>query len=187
LADGCSAVLTPELRTSRLRLRAHGAADLDACAAMWANPLVTKHIGGRPSSRGETWQRILKYAGLWTILGYGYWAIEELDGGAFVGDVGFADFHREIEPPIDGIPEAGWALDPRFAGRGYATEALRAALTWADANLAAERSVAIIAPENAASIRVVEKNGYRPTGQTEYKNSPILLFARPRPGDYGVR
>jgi RimJ/RimL family protein N-acetyltransferase len=175
------------LRTSRLRLRAHRATDLDACAAMWANPLVTKHIGGRPSSRRETWQRILKYAGLWTILGYGYWAIEELDGGAFVGDVGFADFHREIEPPIDGIPEAGWALDPRFAGRGYATEALRAALTWADANLAAERSVAIIAPENAASIRVAVKNGYRPTGQTEYKNNAILLFARPRAGDYDNR
>ncbi len=82
------------------------------------------------------------------------------------------------------MPEAGWALDPRFAGRGYATEALRAALTWADANLAAERSVAIIAPENTASIRVAEKTGYRQTGQTEYKNNPILLFARPRAGDY---
>jgi RimJ/RimL family protein N-acetyltransferase len=154
---------------------------------MWASPLVTKHIGGRPSSRGETWLRILQYAGLWTILGYGYWAVEELDGGAFVGDVGFADFCREIQPPIRDLPEAGWALDPRFAGRGYATEALRAALTWADAGLAADRSVAIIAPENVASIRVAEKSGYRPTGQTEYKNNPILMFARPRAGDYDNR
>ncbi len=185
MADGRTAVLAPALRTPRLLLRAHCAADLDACAAMWANPLVTKHIGGRPSSRAQTWQRILKYAGLWRILGYGYWAIEELDGSAFVGDVGFADFHREIEPSIDGMPEAGWAIDPRFAGRGYATEALSAALTWADANLAAERSVAIVAPKNAASIRVAEKTGYRQTGQTEYKNDPILLFARPRAGDYG--
>jgi len=185
LVDGRAPILTPELRTARLRLRAHRAADLDACAAMWANPLVTKHIGGRPSSRGETWLRILQYAGLWSILGYGYWAIEELDGGAFVGDLGFADFCRVIEPPINGVPEAGWALDPRFAGRGYATEALRAALTWGDASLATDRTVAIIAPENTASIRVAEKTGYRPTGQTEYKNNPILMFARPRTGDYG--
>jgi len=184
LVDGGAAILTPELRTARLRLRAHRAADLDACAAMWGNPLVTKHIGGRPSSRAETWLRILQYAGLWSVLGYGYWAIEELDGGAFVGDLGFADFCRAIEPPIDGVPEAGWALDPRFTGRGYATEALRAALTWADASLAADRSVAIIAPENTASIRVAEKSGYRPAGQTEYKNNPILMFARARAGDY---
>jgi RimJ/RimL family protein N-acetyltransferase len=186
LADGRAPILTPVLKTPRLLLRAHRAADLDACAAMWANPLVTKHIGGRPSSRQETWQRILKYAGLWTVLGYGYWAIEEISGGAFVGDVGLADFHRAIDPPIDGIPEAGWAIDPSFSGRGYATEALRAALMWSDANIAADRSVSIVAPENAASIRVAEKNGYRLTERARYKG-PILLFTRPRTGDYGSR
>jgi RimJ/RimL family protein N-acetyltransferase len=181
LADGRTADLTPPmLHSPRLLLRPHRAADLDACAAMWAHPEVTKHIGGRVLSRNETWKGILQYAGLWTVLGYGYWAIEEISSGDFVGDVGFADFYREIEPSIAGIPEAGWALHPRFFGRGYATEALRAALQWGDENLNSDRTVCIIAPENAASIRVAEKNGYRQILQTTYKDEATLLFDRTR-------
>jgi len=147
---------------------------------MWANPAVTKHIGGRAHSRGETWKGILQYAGLWKILGYGYWAIEEISSGAFVGDVGFADFHREMEPSIDGIPEAGWALDPRYWGCGFATEALRTILAWADANLSASRTVCIINPENVPSIRVAEKNGYRRSVETTYKEGTVVVFDRAR-------
>jgi RimJ/RimL family protein N-acetyltransferase len=168
----------PTLHTARLTLRPHHAGDLDACAAMWANPTVTRYIGGRPSGRNETWMRILRYAGLWGILGYGYWAIEERANRAFVGDIGFADFHRELVPAIDGIPEAGWTLDPAFYGRGYATEALLAALGWVDANLASDRSACMILPANAASMRVAEKVGYRETVRTVYKDEPVILLLR---------
>jgi RimJ/RimL family protein N-acetyltransferase len=147
---------------------------------MWSNPAVTLHISGRSSTRQETWARILQYAGLWTLLGYGYWAIEERVTGRFVGDVGFADFHRDFSPSIAGIPEAGWALDPNFYGRGYATEALRGALLWADANMLADRTACIIAPKNAASIRVAEKTGYVETARPTYRGEPKILFARPR-------
>ena len=85
---------------------------------MWSNPTVTRHISGRPSSRTDTWMRMLRYAGLWSMLGFGYWAVEELATSKFVGDVGLADFHRELSPSIVGIPEAGWVLDPAFFGRG---------------------------------------------------------------------
>jgi RimJ/RimL family protein N-acetyltransferase len=50
----------------------------------------------------------------------------------FVGEVGFADFRREINPPLD-APEAGWVLASWAAGNGLATEAMIAALRWADA------------------------------------------------------
>src|SRR5262249_2169311 len=148
------------------------ASDLDACAAMWGNPQVTRHIGGRPSSRQQTWMRILQYAGLWKILGYGYWAIEEISSGTFVGDVGLADFHRDRQPSIEGIPEAGWALDPVFAGRGYATEALQTVLAWADRNVSTDRTVCIIASENTASINVARKSGYRDATQATFNGSP---------------
>jgi len=121
---------------------------------------------------------MLRYAGLWSMLGYGYWAIEERASCKFVGDVGFADFHRELSPSIDGIPEAGWVLDPEFYGRGFATEALRAALAWADANVRSDRTACIIAPENAASIRVAEKAGYLETARTTYHGSPTILLMR---------
>jgi RimJ/RimL family protein N-acetyltransferase len=172
--------VAPTLHTTRLFLRAHRADDLDACAAMWGNPIVTRHITGRASGRHDTWMRILRYAGLWSMLGYGYWAIEERASSRFVGDVGFADFHRELSPPIDGIPEAGWVLDPAFYGRGYATEALLAVLAWADANIPVVQTACIIAPENAASFRVAEKAGYTERTQATYQGEPTVLLKRSR-------
>jgi RimJ/RimL family protein N-acetyltransferase len=124
--------------------------------------------------------RILRYAGLWSLLGYGYWAVEERASSKFVGDVGLADFHRELIPSIDGIPEAGWVLDPAFYGRGYATEALRAALAWADVNVSSDRTACIVAPENGASIRVAEKTGYVEAARTTYHGAPTILLMRPK-------
>ena len=58
--------------------------------------------------------------GLW------FWALVEKATGAFAGDLGFAEFKREIEPSIQGVPEIGWVLAPHAQGKGYATEAVRA-------------------------------------------------------------
>jgi RimJ/RimL family protein N-acetyltransferase len=168
----------PTLETARLRLRAHGAADFADCAAMWADPAVAQHISGRPSSAEESWARILRYAGLWTLLGYGYWAVEEKASGRFAGDVGFADFKRAVEPSFDGAPEAGWVLAPWAQGRGLATEALGAAVAWADRHFGAAPTVCMIAPENAASIRVAGKCGYREYARASYKGDPAILFRR---------
>src|SRR5919198_4635363 len=95
---GMAMTSIPVLETERLRLRAHQAADLDACAAMWADPLVTRHIGGRPFSREETWSKILRYAGHWALTGFGYWAVVDKASGTYIGEGGFADFKREVQP-----------------------------------------------------------------------------------------
>ncbi|SMF76575.1 GNAT family N-acetyltransferase [Allosphingosinicella indica] len=168
----------PVLATERLILRAPEAGDLDASAAMWGNEEVVRYVGGKPSTREETWARILRAHGLWSLLGYGYWAVTERVSGRFVGDVGFADFHRAIEPSIDGIPEMGWVLDVWSHGRGYAGEAVAAALQWADEILKAPLTACIIAPENAASIRVADRAGFRRFAAGEYRSAPTLIFHR---------
>lgn len=168
----------PVLETARLRLRRHRADDLAPCVAMWADPEVVRHIGGRPFTAEETWQKLLRYAGLWALLGYGYWVIEDKATGGFLGELGFADFHREIAPPIAGMPELGWVLAPHAHGRGYATEAARAVLAWGDAHLGGAQTVCIIAPDNAASVRVAEKCGYRLLTRTTYKGEPTAMFTR---------
>lgn len=175
-----SAAIAPVLETERLVLRGHTPADFDECAAMWADPLVTRHIGGRPSSAEEVWTRLLRYAGMWALLGYGYWVVRERETGRFVGELGFADFRREITPALGDAPEAGWVLAARAHGRGFATEGLRAALAWGDAHLASPRTVCIIAPENAASLRVAEKCGYREGTRTTYKGEPTIICERRR-------
>lgn len=169
--------MVPVLETERLLLREHSLADFDAYASMWTDPDVVRFIGGKPSTRDESWMRFLRYSGLWRHLGYGYWAIQEKASGRFLGDGGFADFKREIEPPLD-APEQGWALAPWAHGLGFATEAVAAMLAWGETHLPAGGQVCIISPENLASIRVAEKVGYRQTASTSYKGAPTLQFRR---------
>jgi RimJ/RimL family protein N-acetyltransferase len=168
------------IETSRLLLRRHTVADLDFCAGLWSDAAVTRYIGGRPFSREETWARLLRYIGHWEALGYGFWAVEEKATGEFAGELGFADFKREIDPPI-AEPEAGWVFLPRVHGRGYATEALRAALAWGDRHFAAPRTVCLIHPDNAPSFRVAEKCGFRESRRAVYKEHLTVVLARNRP------
>lgn len=169
--------MVPVLETERLRLRGHALGDFDACAAMWGDPEVTRFIGGKPSTREESWARFLRYAGHWALLGYGFWAIEEKAGGRFLGEGGFADFKREISPAID-APEQGWVLAPWAHGRGLASEAVAAMLIWGEVHFKRRDFVCIISPENAASIRVAEKAGYREIARTTYKDAPTIMYRR---------
>lgn len=166
------------LESDRLVLRPHTVDDFDDCHAMWSDPEVIRYIGGKPFTREEVWSRLLRYAGHWALLGFGYWVVREKGSGRFLGEVGFADFRREIEPPLHGMPEVGWALAPAAHGCGYATEAVGAALRWADQQWPSGRTACIIAPENRASLRVANKVGYVEVFRTSYKGTPTILFQR---------
>jgi RimJ/RimL family protein N-acetyltransferase len=168
----------PLLETERLTLRAHRADDLAEAAAMWADPGVYRHIGGKPFTEQQVWSKILVYRGHWTLMGFGYWAVEDKTSGRFIGELGFADFKRDIAPSIKGVPELGWVLAPHAHGKGRATEALRAVVAWGDRNFAAPRTVCIIDPENAASIRVAEKCGYRELQRTAYNGAATVMYSR---------
>src|SRR3954463_15564591 len=100
----------PTLQTTRLTLRGPGLADFAASAALWADPEVTRFITGRPATAEEVWTRLLRYVGHWALLGFGYWVVQETASGRFVGEVGFADYHREMEPSLAGSPEIGWVI-----------------------------------------------------------------------------
>jgi RimJ/RimL family protein N-acetyltransferase len=145
---------------------------------MWADPAVARHTSGQPLSEEEVWSRVLRYAGLWTLVGLGYWVARDRATGRFVGEVGLADFRRDLTPALGNAPEVGWVLAPWAHGRGLATEAVRAALAWGDAHLAAPRSVCLIAPANAPSLRVAEKCGFREYARTTYKRSETLVLER---------
>ncbi len=168
----------PVLETERLILRGHTRADLDASAAMWADPDVSRHIGGKPSTREESWARMLRYPGHWAFMGFGYWVIEERASGAYLGETGFGDFKRVMTPSFDGSPEHGWALSIRAHGKGYATEAGRATLAWAAAHFGPVDAVCMISPANTASLRVAEKLGYSEFDRAEYKGGTSILLRR---------
>lgn len=171
-------VQVPTLETERLKLRGHQLDDFKHSAAMWSDPVVTRYVGGKPLSEEECWRRLLGYVGHWSLLGFGYWLAEEKATGNFVGEIGFADYKRDVEPSLKGVPEIGWVLASQAHGRGYATEAVRAAVAWGDAHFPSARTACIIAPENLASIRVAVKCGYREFAPAKYKGNPTLMFVR---------
>jgi len=174
-------VSAPVLETPRLIMRAHRLEDFDDSRAMWSDPIVTRYIGGKPSTEQQTWSRMLGYAGHWSFMGFGYWALEEKSTGSFAGDVGFANFRRDIAPSMRDAPELGWALASRFHGLGYGTEAVRAAVAWGNARFGSSRTVCLINPENLASLRVAQKCGYEVFERTTFNEQPTLFLARQGP------
>jgi RimJ/RimL family protein N-acetyltransferase len=169
-------VQIPIVETERLILRDHRLSDFDAYAALWRNPLVTRFIGGRARTREESWIRFLRHAGMWHHIGFGFWAIEEKASGAMVGEGGFHELKRDIQPSLEGTLETGWSLLPHVHGKGYATEAIRGMLGWAAANRPEMTITCFIDPDNLASIRVAEKCGFIERVRTEYGGEPVIIY-----------
>ncbi|MEP4037010.1 GNAT family N-acetyltransferase [Pseudophaeobacter sp.] len=170
----------PTLQTDRLILRPHGVEDFDEVAALWADPQVVKYIGGAPNSAEQSWARLLRYIGHWQALGFGYWAVCDRESGEFLGEVGFANYRREISPPLPEVPEAGWVLATKAHGRGLASEAVGCIHHWADQVQHWPQTVAIFAPEHAASQQVAAKQGYQTSGEAAYFDEKILVMSRQR-------
>lgn len=163
-------------------MRPHGPGDFAECAALWADPEVVRFTIGRPASEEEAWTRYLRYIGHWTLLGFGYWTVREKTGLRYVGEVGFADFRRAIEPPLGAVPEIGWVLAPWAQGQGFAGEAVAAATRWGDGRPGFEETVCIIVPEHLRSIQVARRAGYRERHRALYKEQTMIVLARPQQG-----
>ena len=168
----------PILESARTILRPHRLDDFETYAAMWADPVTARFISGKARTREESWMRFLRHAGLWSLLGKGFWAVEDKASGQFIGEAGFHDLKREIVPSIEGLPEAGWAFSPQVHGKGLASEVVGRIVTWADEVFAPSRTVCIIDPENGASLRVAQKNGYREILRTTYHDNPTIMLER---------
>ena len=170
-------MIAPELATDRLRLLPPLPDDLDAMTSLHGDPAVRGQIGLPPSSREETWHRLLRYIGHWPSVGFGHWMVRDRSTGAFLGEVGLMDSRRATTPSFEGVAEAGWAFLPAAQGSGLANEACAAMLAWAD-HQSIERTVAIIGPDNMASIRLAERIGFAAAGEVRYRDASILLFER---------
>ncbi|MBS1110053.1 MAG: acetyltransferase family protein [Anaeromyxobacteraceae bacterium] len=106
--------------------------------------------------------------------GFGLWCIVPKGGDAPVGMCGL--IRRDTLPDVD----VGFAFLPEAWGRGYARESAAAVLDHARDVLGLRRILAITDPENAASIRVLERVGMRREGTVRMPGESIdlLLFGR---------
>ncbi|WP_433324547.1 GNAT family N-acetyltransferase [Spirillospora sp. CA-294931] len=92
---------------------------------------------------------------------YGHRLIVERDGGALVGSISL------LESPDEGLVEIGYGVVASRRGRGYAAEAARALVEFALASAGIDGVYAEVERVNPASIRVLEKAGFRMYGSTE--------------------
>ena len=175
----------PTLETERLILRAFRREDFDAIFEMNSDAERTKFMGGPTNIRSTAWEKFLRGPAMWQLLGYGMWIVERRADGAVLGQVGYADFMRDIDPPLPDVPEMAWVLGriaagPDGRGVGYGSEALTAALAWGDANLVADCFQCIILPDNEPSLRLAHRHDFKEKRRAIHKEEPTVILERQR-------
>jgi RimJ/RimL family protein N-acetyltransferase len=149
------------LATARLRLRTIAHADAAFYLALVNDPAFIEHIGDRCIRSVDGARRAIEAGPLamQRQLGHSLYVVELKDGGAPIGMCGL--IKRATLQDVD----IGYAFLPDYRGQGYAFEAAQAVLGYAR-TLGLQRVLAITAPGNAASNRLLRKLGLRFIGLT---------------------
>jgi RimJ/RimL family protein N-acetyltransferase len=172
----------PVLYTARLILRGYRRDDFEAIYRIGADLEITRLMGGPIVSRSAAWEKFLRGPAMWPMLGYGMWIVERRSDGAVLGQIGYADFMREMDPPLADAPEMAWVLGGGGAetslGQGYGSEALAAVLAWGDAHLSAPKYQCIIAPENTPSLRLAARFGFVEIRRAALQDEAVVVFER---------
>ena len=145
------------IETARLRLRELTLADAPLMLAIWNDPAFIRFVGDRGirtlrDARAAMTAGALK---LYEHYGYGPYGVVLRDEGTPIGICGL--FRRE---GLD-EPDIGFATLPAHCGNGYAYEAARAVLEYARDELGIPQLIAIVSPENEASVGLIRKLGLR--------------------------
>lgn len=160
------------LVTERLRLAPIASSHADAWyRTIWSDPDVTRYLPPRqPIPRDQVDQRIARAASHWDRHGFGIWVVEEVSSGDVLGHTGLLVVN---EPPA---VELVYALGRHAWGRGVATEAAASVVGHAFRDLSLKELVALVLPENRASIRVLEKLGFEQAGETARFGGQLLRY-----------
>lgn len=145
------------IETERLTLREMSEADAGVVLEILNDPGFIRFVGDRGVRTIEGAARYIdeRFVESYKQNGFGLWLAETKDEGVPVGICGLVT-RKEL-----GVVEVGYAFLPPFRGKGYAFEAASAALRHARDVLGLPRLYAIVDPENAVSIRVLEKLGMK--------------------------
>ena len=145
------------LRTPRLLLREWHDDDREPFAALSADPEVMRYLPPLPD-RAASDQFIARMREHNDERGFAYWAVELPGEAALIGAIGL---YRVRLLPFAPAVEIGWRLARAYWGRGYATEAARAAIEDGFSRLGLAEIVAFTVPANERSRRVMERLGMR--------------------------
>lgn len=170
----------PTLTTDRLVLRPFREDDLDDYHAVIASDEVMAALASGQVTRDDAWQQMASFLGQWSLRGHGQWALEERGTGRLVGRAGLHQPERVDWPGL----EVGWTLHPGAWGRGFATEAGHAAISYAFGPLDRDEVVSVIAPSNTRSQAVARRLGLvwvEDRHMAWFPDAPLGIWQRRRP------
>ena len=152
--------MTPPIFTPRLMLRPFELADIETAYQMNLDPEVTKFTGdGGVVSLEETARRIKEdVLGDYEKYGFGRFVVELKSSRQFIGFCGLKCLSDSQEVDL------GFRFRKEFWGQGLATEAGQACVEFGFEELQLKQIIALVLPENAASVRVLEKLGFSHSG-----------------------
>jgi RimJ/RimL family protein N-acetyltransferase len=156
-------------RTDRLLLRRWLDTDREPFARLNADAEVMRFFPA-PLSRFDSDALAARADALFDQHGFGLWALERLDTGAFIGFTGLAPMPEGV--PGSGGVEVGWRLAMSAWGHGFATEAATAALRFGFDTLGLAEVNSITALVNSPSRRVMERLGMRPSVEFDHPRLP---------------
>lgn len=145
------------IETGRLILRGWREADGPEFVRVTNTPAVMRHLGG-VADPALLLGSVPRQQAMEAERGHCFWLVERKADGALLGFCGLKAPSVPDTPVADDV-EIGWRLREDAWGSGYATEAARASLDWAWANLDVSRVVAITVPANLSSQKVMQRIG----------------------------
>lgn len=163
------------LETQRLALRRFTLDDAEFIFRLVNDPSWLRFIGDKNVHSLDDARRYLREGPLdmYERYGFGMYRVEERESGTAVGMCGL--IKRDALPDAD----VGYAFLPEFRGKGYAFEAAAGVLDHGNRVFGLERILAIVSPDNAHSIRVLEKAGMKFQETMEIRpGDPVQVFAR---------
>ncbi|MDO9074356.1 MAG: GNAT family N-acetyltransferase [Rubrivivax sp.] len=170
------------LHTPRLQLRHLEARDLDALAAMYADPELRRFFPDGTQTRDETARELAYFAhGHPRHPRLGLWATVDRASGRLLGRCGLLPW------TVDGRDEVelAYLIDTAHQRQGYATEAAQAIVVHARDTLGLARLISLITPGNAASVCIAQKVGMRFERTMEDEWGPCHIYAVTLSGDIG--
>ncbi len=149
-------MIIPSLETPHLLLRAWTPGDAEALFTILQEPSVLRYL---PSTTPPPIERVEKYISRqlnnWQERGYGHWAVVSQEDGQVLGWNGL-EYLREVDET-----EVAYLLKTSAWGRGFATEAARAAVRFGLEQKSLPAIIGLVHPDNIASARVLEKSGLK--------------------------
>lgn len=169
---------TPRIETGRLLLREWREEDLPAFTAINGDARVAEFLG-QTLSAGQTAEMVARIKTAFAEHGFGSWAVQIKSTGQFVGFTGLSipKFEAAFTPCV----EVGWRLAFDHWGRGFATEAAKAAIHFGFDQVGLTEIISFTTVANTRSIRVMEKLGMTrdPKDDFDHPNLPENHPIRP--------